>query len=98
MHGARRGIVRLSAAGGGMGAAGFFLFYLRFGRHVGFVDKCWHMSMRSLLVCATIWGFRPSPLFCLRVAERNGALPLFLIGGWGVDTRSGGAAVCRVRG
>lgn len=45
------------------------------------------MSLRSLLACATIWGFRPSPLFCLRVAGENGARPLFLIG-WCVDTRS----------
>ena len=67
------------------------------GGRVGFVDKCWHMSLRSLLACATIWGFRPSPLFCLRVAGENGARPLFLIG-WYVDTRSSGAAVCRVRG
>ena len=28
---------------------------------VGVVDKCWRMSLRSLLVRATIWGFRPSP-------------------------------------
>lgn len=39
---------------------------------VGVVDKCWRMSLRSLLVRATIWCFRPSPpFFCLRVAEKR---------------------------
>ena len=62
--GARRGMVRLSAAGGGMGAAGFFLFYLRSRGRAGFVDKCWCVRSSG--------AFAPHPpLFCLRVAGKN---------------------------
>lgn len=74
---------------------------MRSGRRVGFVDKCWRVSLRSLLACATIWGFRPPFFLSACRGEENlrghGTRPLFLIG-WCVGARSGGAAVCRVGG
>lgn len=73
---------------------GFVLLLPAIWDRVGFVDKCWHMSLCSLLVCATIWGFRPSPLFCLRVAGKNGApfAPYWV--GWGHKKLRRGGLSC----
>ena len=53
------------------GAAGFFLFYLRSGGHVGFVDKCWRVSVRSLLVWAYRAGVRHAH-FCFLCSSLGG--------------------------
>ena len=79
---------------------GFFLYLSAIWGRVGFVDKCWRMSLRSLLVCATIWGFRPSPppffLSACRGEENlRGHVLCSLLGGvWAQEATARRVVVC----
>lgn len=68
---------------------------LRIWGRVGAVDKCWHMSLRSLLACVTIWGFRPSPFFVCVLRGGMARFLCFLLGGvWVQEAAARWFVVC----